>query len=154
MALVLLLTASSWADGGFGTWTMNAARSTGVAEPRPKNVTIRIESHGEGEVFTLERIEADGRFTTVSTILYLDDKPRDFQDLGCSGTQSSRRVDSQTVEILRKCASDRWTRFVRRFSAERNELVLEVTEQRAGGHRVESRLVLEKQAGVALAQTK
>ena len=99
-------------------------------------------------------VRVAGNRTTSSTILYLDGQPREFQDLGCSGTQSSRRVDSQTVEVLRKCASGEWVRLVRRLSAHPNELVLEVTEQQAGGRRFESRLVLEKQSGVASAQTK
>src|SRR5450631_4412043 len=153
-ALILLLTVSGWADDAFGTWTMNPARSALAPDPRPKSITIRIESHAKGEVFTLDRIEADGRATTSSTILYLDGQPREFQELGCSGTQSSRRVDSQTVEVLRKCAGGEWVRLGRRLSAQPNELVLEVTEQQAGGRRFESRLVLEKQSGVALAQTK
>jgi hypothetical protein len=153
-ALILLLTVSGWADAAFGTWTMNPARSTIDSDPRPKSIKIRIESHAKGEVFTLDRIEADDRFTTVSTILYLDGKPRDFQDPGCSGTQSSRRVDSQTVEILRTCADGEWIRFVRRFSTKPNELVLEVTEQQAGGRRVERRLVLEKQSGAGTTQKK
>ena len=144
---MLLLTAPCWADDAYGTWTMNPARSTVAPDTRPKSITIRIESHAKGEVFTLDRIEADGRATTSSAILYLDGKTRDFQDSRCSGTQSSRRVDSQTVEILRKCASGEWVRFVRRLSAQPNELVLEVTEQQAGGHQVERRLVLEKQSG-------
>lgn len=151
---MLLLTAPAWADDASGTWKVNPARSTIAPDTRPQSVTIRVESHAKGEVFTLDRIEADGRATTSSTILYLDGQPREFQDPECSGTQTSRLVDSQTVEILRTCASGRWTRFVRRFSAQPNELVLEVTEQQAGGRRFESRLVLEKQSGVALAQTK
>src|SRR5579863_4382711 len=144
-ALILLLTVSGWADAAFGTWTMNPARSTVALDPHPKSITIRIESHAKGEVFTLDRIEADGRFTTVSTILYLDGKPRDFRDPGCSGTQSSHRVDSQTVEILYRCANGDWIRFVRRSSGGPNELVLEVTEQQADGRRFERHLVLEKQ---------
>jgi len=144
MALVLLLTVSGWAGGAFGTWTMNPARSTVTPGPRPKSITIRIESHAKGEVFTLDRIEADGRIATSSTLLYLDGKPRDFQDPACSRTQSSRRADSQTVEILRTCANGGWIRFVRRFSAQPNELVLEITEQQAGGRRFERHLVLEK----------
>jgi hypothetical protein len=147
MALILLVTVSGCADDAFGTWTMNPTRSTVAPDPRPKSITIRIESHAKGEVFTLDRIEADGRATTSSTILYLDSQPRELQDLGCSGTQSSRRVDSQTVEILRKCASGEWLRLVRRLSAQPNELVLEVTGQQAGGHLFERRLVLEKQSG-------
>jgi hypothetical protein len=133
---------------------MNPARSTVGPDPRPKSITIRIESHTKGEVFTLDRIEADGRATTSSTLLYLDGKARDFQDSGCSGTQSSRRVDSQTVEILRTCASSRWIRLVRRLSAQPNGLVLEVTERQAGGLSLERRLVLEKQSAGAAAQNK
>src|SRR5262252_4710578 len=108
--------------------------------------TVRIEPHAKGEVFTLDRIEADGRTTTSSSILYLDDKERDYREPGCSGTQSSRRVDSQTVEILRKCASGEWTRFVRRSPVQAKELILDITEQRLDGRRFERRLVLEKQS--------
>jgi hypothetical protein len=125
-----------------------------IPDPRPKSITIRIEPHAKREVFTLDRIEADGRATTSSTILYFDGQPREFQDLGCSGTQSSRRVDSQSVEILRTCASGGWTRFVRRLAAQPNELVMEVTEQRAGGRRLDRRLVLEKQSGAGTTQKK
>jgi len=96
-------------------------------------------------VFTLDRIDQDGRATSSSTILYFDGTPRDFQDFGCSGTQSSRRVDSQTVEILRHCANGGWTRFVRRLAAQPKELVLEITEHYADGRRSERRLVLVKQ---------
>jgi hypothetical protein len=106
---------------------------------RGENLTVRMEPHPKGEVFTVDRVEADGRTTSSSTILYFDGKPRDFQDPGCSGTQESRRVNSRTVEILRRCTNGAWIRFVRK------ELVLEITGQRADGQRLEQRLVLEKQ---------
>ena len=98
IVLVILVGASCWAAGAFGTWKMNGARSTFTGGPQPKSLSIRIEPHAKGEVFTVDRIEADGRATSTSTILYLDSRPRPFQDFGCSGTQSSRRVDSETVE--------------------------------------------------------
>ena len=66
------------------------------------------------------------------------------QEAGCSGTQSSRRVDAQIVEILRTCANGDRIRFVRRLSAPPNELVLEVTEPKAGGRSFERNLVLQK----------
>jgi hypothetical protein len=144
--LIILIGAICWAGPAFGTWKMNAARSTFAGDAQPRSFILRIEPHAKGEVFTVDRIEADGRATTASTILYLDGKPRDFQDSGCSGSQSSRRVDSQTVEILHTCTSGGSIRFLRRFSARRNELVLEVTERQAGGRRVERRLVLERRS--------
>ena len=90
-------------------------------------MTFRFEPHAKGEVFTVDRIDGEGRATTSSMILYLDNKPRHFQDPTCSGTQSSRRLDNATVEILLECTSGEWTRIVRRLSA--NRLVLETTQQ-------------------------
>jgi hypothetical protein len=123
---------------------MNAAKSTLGGGIRPKSVTVRIATHAGGEALTVDRVEADGRLTSYSTILYLDGMPRQFQDFACSGIQTSRRLDSQTVEVLRICASGAWLRWVRRSAAPSKELVLEVTEQSSGGRRIERRLVLEK----------
>jgi hypothetical protein len=139
---LILIASACWAEAAFGIWNMNPARST---DPYATSFTVRFEPHTKGEVFTLDRVGGDGRATTSSTILYFDGKSRDFQDLGCSGTQSSRRVDNRTVEILRKCASGEWTRLVRRSAAQPKELILEITEQHSDGRRFERRLVLEKQ---------
>ena len=128
----------------FGSWNLNAAQSTFAGDTHPRSFTIRIEPHTKGEVCTLERIEADGRAISSSSILYLDGKERDFRDGECSGTQSSRRIDSRTIEILRNCGPSAWIRFVRR-TASKGQLVIEVSEQRADGRRFERRLVFEKQ---------
>jgi hypothetical protein len=141
--LLLLVGAASRADEDFGVWKLNPARSTPAGNHR--SVTLRIERHTRGEVFTLDTVAADGRASTFSTILYLDGKARDFQDSACSGAQSSRRVDGRTIEISRKCANGGWTRFVRRLLAQPNELVLEITEEQTGGRRFEQHLVLERQ---------
>ena len=132
-------------EGTAGTWKMNAARSTFAGGSPFKSLIARIDRHPKGEVFTLDRVEADGRTTSYSTILYLDGKPRRFEDFGCSGIQSSRRADERTVEIIRTCASGGSMRLLRRASAKTNELVLEITEQSADGRRFERRLTLEKQ---------
>jgi hypothetical protein len=142
--LLVLLTGAAWSEVAFGTWRMNAARSTLGGDIRPKSVTVRIEPHAGGEALTLDRVEADGRATSYSTILYLDGEPRQFQDFACSGIQSSRRVDGWTVEVLRMCASGAWLRWVRRSVVQSKELVLDVTEQSTDGRRIERRLVLEK----------
>ena len=139
-----MLLAVCWAEGPFGAWKMNPARSTPTADPRLKSLTVRFEEHAKGEVFTLEQMDGDGRTTMVSTILYLDGKPRNFEDVGCTGTQSSRRVDNRTVEILRRCSNGESTRFIRRLDARPRVLILDITEEGPGG-RLERRLVLEKQ---------
>ncbi len=144
--LIMLAGATCWAaDAAFGTWTLNAARSTFAGDTQPKSFTVRIEPHAKGEVFTLDRTEANGRATTSSILLYFDGTARAFRDAGCSGTQSSRRLDGRTVEIFRDCASGQWTRFIRRSGAQPNELILEIAEHHPDGRRFERRLVLEKQ---------
>jgi hypothetical protein len=143
--LAALLSASCFAQT-FGAWRVNAGRFTFAGDAQPKSFTLRIEPHAKGELFTFDRVEADGRTTSSSTILYLDGTPRDFQELGCSGTQSSRRMDNRTVEILRKCESGTSIRLVRRSAVQQQELVLDITEQHADGRRFERRLVFEKQA--------
>jgi hypothetical protein len=139
-----------WAGNAFGIWKVYRIDSTDPRFSRER-LTVRFEPHAnrfepraKGEVFTLDRIDGDGRFTTSSTILYFDGKPRDFQDFGCSGTQSSSRLNSQTVEIVRTCPNGEWTRYVRRLSPRPKELVLEITGQQADGRRFERRLVLER----------
>src|SRR5260370_6368924 len=108
LVLLPLVVATGWADGAFGTWQMNAARSTLTGDIRPRSLIVRIEPHAKGEVFTLDRVEPDGRATSSSSILHFDGEPRQFQDFGCSGIQSSRRVDGSRVEILRMCSTGDW----------------------------------------------
>lgn len=105
---------------------------------------FRIEPHATGEVFTVERTERDGRSSSDSTILYLDGKPRDYQDSDCTGTQSSQRVDSRTVQILRTCEAGGWMRIVRRVNRN-GQLILELSRRRTDGRQVQMRLVFEKQ---------
>jgi hypothetical protein len=147
LVLSVLLSATGFGQGPdaiSGTWKMNSARSTFAGRAPFKSLTARIERHPKGEVFTLDRVASDGRTTSYSTVLYLDNEPRRFEDFGCSGTQSSRRADEQTVEIVRMCASGGWMRLLRRASAKTNEFVLEITEQSADGQRFDCRLTLER----------
>ena len=112
-------------------------------------LTVRIDPHAKGEVFTLDRIEADGRTISSSTILYFDGAPHDFQDSRCSGTQSSRRLDSRTIEIARTCASGGSITIVRRLAATSKELIFDITEHHPDGRTFDLRLVLERQSAVA-----
>ena len=141
--LMLLGTlATGQSEAVYGVWRVNLSRSTA---PFSDLVKVRFEPHRRGEVFTVERVHADGRATTSSTILYFDTLQRDFQDSDFSGTQSSSRLNDTTAEILRSCADGRTMRMVRRFGEKPRELVLEVTEQRPAGGRAERRLLLEKE---------
>jgi hypothetical protein len=140
--LLLLIGAASWAGEPFGVWKLNPARS--ILAGSQKSVIVRIEPHTRGEVFTLDTIAADGRASTFSTILYFDGKARNFQDSACTGTQSSRRMDVRTVEILRECATGGQMRLIRRI-AQGGVLILEITEQNTDGRRFERRLVMEQE---------
>ena len=140
MRIVLLLVlagGAGWGDDALGIWKMNLGRSAFAEERAPRNFTLRIERHAQGEVFTVERTEPDGRSSSDSTILFLDRKPRDYQDLGCRGTQSSQRVDNRTVEILRTCEAGAWIRVVRRVTTDR-DLVVQFSGRRSDGRPIET----------------
>jgi hypothetical protein len=146
IALLVLIAVICRAEDAFGTWKVNPARSTSSGNSPIESFMLRIAPHAKGEVFTVDKTKKDGRATTSSTILYLDGKPRDFHEALCSGTQLSRHVGKETVEIIRSCGGGAWIRFIRRLAAPPKELILEITEQLPDGRRHESRLVLEKQA--------
>ncbi len=143
VVLLMLLGANSWAGDAFGVWKLNPDRSTPAGNQ--KIVTVRISPHTRGVVFTLDTVTADGRASTSSTILYLDGKARDFQDSVCSGTQSSRRLDGRTVEILRTCTNSDSTRLIRLLAVQSRELTFEITEQFPDGRGFQRHLILEKE---------
>jgi hypothetical protein len=58
--VLMAIGAVCWANLTFGTRKMDAARSTFTGAIQPKSLTVRIEPHAKGAVFTLDRIEADG----------------------------------------------------------------------------------------------
>jgi hypothetical protein len=127
-----------------GAWKLNPARSTFSGQTQPKTLVLRVEPRPNGEVVTVDRTEVNGQSTSTSTTLYFDGAARSFENAGCSGNQTSRRLDGQSVEILRRCTSGDWERVVRRLTQRGKELVVEITRQRSG-RRSEERLVLEKQ---------
>jgi hypothetical protein len=148
MRTILLLTiysAACWAGSVLGTWEMDRTRSRFVGPDQPQSLTVRIEPHAKGRVFTLDRLEADGRTASSSTILYFDGAPGEFQDFSCSGTQSSRWSDRQSVEIRRVCSSGESIWRVRESVQNAEELTIEVTRTRRGGSNIEWRVVLKKQ---------
>lgn len=143
--LGLALVAGNCLGQTYGTWKMDVFHSTLTGETQPKSVTLRIGKHPKGEVVTLDRVEVDGRTTSSSAILYLDGTPRDFEGVGCSGVQSSRRIDSQTVEVLHTCRSGGWSRTTRRSLAQANVLVLDIVVHQADGHQFQKQMVLKRQ---------
>ena len=144
VVLLALLAVAGRAQTVVGAWKLNPARSTLSGQTQPKTLVLRVEPHPKGEVVTVDRTGDNGQSTSSSTILYLDGAARDFQGTECSGSQTSRRLDSQTVEVLRQCTSGDWERVVRRLTERGKELVVEITRLRSG-RRSEERLLLEKQ---------
>jgi len=148
MRIVLLLgliAAAAWGQEVFGSWKMNQARSTFNFDPHPREIIWRIERHAKGEVLTFDHVRASGEAVTTSMILYLDGKQWDFEGEGCSGSQSSQRLDDQTVEIRLTCRNGRSVRVVRRALPGVRRLNVEISEQLPDARRLEWRLVLEKQ---------
>jgi hypothetical protein len=142
--LVTLLCAPGWAEDVVGTWKMNPTRSH-FGESDAGLITVRIEPHAKGEVFTYKRIRQDGRTETFSVILYLDGKERDSQYDGLPATQLSRRVDTRTVEIVWTCSNGRRVHVVRRMPPNTHDLLLDWNENQPNAKGVDRHLVLERQ---------
>ena len=139
--MLILLAATCWAGEAFGMWKLNPARSTLAGNEKSCDAPDRTAHARRGaSLWTRSRRWAGVDFQHD---LYFDGKARDFHDSACSGTQSSRRLDSQTVEILRECGSGAQIRLVRR-AVQPGVLILEITEQQMGGRRSERRLFMEK----------
>jgi hypothetical protein len=143
--LLTLIGAVCWGQEAFGTWKMNPARSTFNSDPHPKEITWRIGRHTKGEVLTFDRIRANGEAATTSMILYLDGKQWNFEGDGCSGSQSSQRLDDRTIEIRLRCRNGRSVRVIRRVPEGRRDLSVEISELLPDGRHLEWRLVMEKQ---------
>ena len=143
--LLVLLSTPCWGQGVFGTWKMNPARSQ-LSWTHPRAITVRIEPHAKGEVFTYERTKGNGQVFTLSVILYLDGKKRDWHYGDCSGTQFSRRLDRQTVEIGSDCENGASVRFIRRLLPNGHDLIMDQKETKPNGRGFERHWVLEKQA--------
>jgi hypothetical protein len=119
-----------------------------VDESVPHSLTVRFQKHARGEVFALDRTDAKGWTTASSTILYFDGKARDYRDGTCSGTQSPRRVDRQTIEILQRCAKGESTRLVRRAGGGLRELILDISEQHPDRRMLRRHLILGDNASI------
>lgn len=140
-ALLTLLAATSWAGEAFGVWKLNSARSTLAGNQ--KSVTLRT-THTRRGVQLGQGCRGSTR-VDVQHDPVLRRQGRDFQDSTCAGTQSSRRADGGTVEILRQCAIGAQARFIRRLTTQPGVPILDITEQHPDGRRSERRLVMEKQ---------
>ena len=138
-------TAPDRAADSIGIWNVSPMRSM---NPYPHSLTVRFQKHARGEVFALDRTDAKGWITASSTILHFDGEARDYRNGTCSGTQSSRRVDRQTIEILQRCATDESTRFVRRASGWSRELILDISEEHPDGHVLRRHLILGDNAAI------
>src|SRR4051812_12222175 len=101
--MLMLAATVVWSQGAAGTWLLRSGRPAFPGVESLKSISLRVAPHLNGEVFTIDILAPAGA-TTSSSILYLDAKPRPFQDVACSGTQTSWRRDEGTVEILRQCA--------------------------------------------------
>ena len=102
--LAMLMIITLWgAEAPVGAWKVNPARSTWTGDPRLKSLIVRFQGHPHGEVFTQERIEADGRTATVrarsstSTVSPAISKALDAWEASCRG--------GLTVRAWRSCAS-------------------------------------------------
>jgi hypothetical protein len=103
MRTILILTVCSiacWAGSILGTWRMDRARSRFAGADQPQSLIVSIEPHAKGRVFTLDRLEADGRSTSFSSVLYLDGTSRFTAEhvIRCRSGRALRRRAWQALD--------------------------------------------------------
>ena len=144
--ITLILMMSNWAiaQDVLGTWKMNLERSTFVGDPHPRSVTVSFERSDGRQIFTFDKVGANGQRTIDKIRLYFDGKSRPFLGETCMGTQSSRRLDTSGIQITVNCQDGHRTIFTSRYSPQNDELILDLLDVRANGRRLERHLVMEK----------
>jgi len=142
--LILIIGSTACALEPVGTWKMNSQRSTFVGDPHPREVTVRIEVSGTNRTFSFEKIGANGRKTIDKETMYLDGKARPHVGNTCSGTHSTRRVDKFTIELISRCSSGQWARFVTHFQLN-GDMILDILDVLPNGRRLTRHLVMEKE---------
>ena len=142
VALLILAGGPGSTQDAYGTWKMNPSRSR-LTPPDAGAITVRIEPHTKGEVFTYERTQKNGQATTFSVVLYFDGRERSSQS-GCTGTLLSRRLEGHIAEIVWRCENGNLIRFLRRRT-NADDLILDETERRPNRPALERHLVLERQ---------
>src|SRR5215470_15263603 len=103
LALGLMLAAgiaslsAQTSDPRIGTWKLNVAKSKYSPGPMPQNLTVKVESAGQGEKVTAEFVNADGTRTTTQYTANFDGKDSPLKGSQIADTVSLKRINPQTT---------------------------------------------------------
>ena len=146
-ATLCLLLAVTFSAQTLGTWKLRAGRSHFPEGPFAKPITVRYEIQRGGEVWTFYQVRSDGVAETVSQTLRFDGREYSCAGLGLEEQPDSvvsRKADSRTAEVLYKKSGRLARRVVRTFSADGNQMTLDIRLTPERGPVREGRLIFER----------
>lgn len=144
IAVSAVAIAGDAADPVVGTWTFNAAKSTGNRLV-PRSETRTYVAAGNGVALTWERVAEDGKTRTVRTTFYYDGKEYPVAGSPDFDTISAKRIDANTIETKERQAGKDVGSTRRTVSADGKTLTLHQRRITADGQEVSSLLVYDRQ---------
>jgi hypothetical protein len=137
------LAARAASDPVIGSWTLNVAKSSGVAVPRSDT---RTYTAAEGGIkFSMKRVTAEGKEVSAQTAYKYDGKDYPFTGSPDYDTVSAKRIDSHTVEITQEKAGSVVGMTTRTVSKDGKTLTLVMKSTNAKGEAVSTTLVFDRQ---------
>jgi hypothetical protein len=130
-------------DPAIGTWTLNAAKSSGAAVP--KSDTRTYAAAEGGLKVTIKRVSADGKESSIQTAYKFDGKDYPISGVQQYDTVNAKRIDSHTVEITQKLAGKVVGTTMRTVAKDGKTLTLVTKSTDATGQPVSTTLVFDRQ---------
>lgn len=132
-------------DARIGTWKLNVAKSKYSPGPAPQSLTMKVEESGQGEKFTTEGVNADGKPTMTQYTANFDGK-----DYPLTGSQNAdkvllKRIDARTMERTYKKGDTVVLTFTQVVSQDGKTMTTTTKGTNAQGQAVDNVTVWEKQ---------
>ena len=154
-ALIGVITATVLLSGGpldgreetpwFGTWQLDAARSTGRTTPSPyKRVITRIEPSSDGLRVTYDMVGTRGGVTHMEWTGRFDSHDYPVQGVDYVLTNAYRRIDDRSYEILVKVDGRLAATAVAVVSPDGRTLTVSTAERSASGSSVNTTAVYDR----------
>ena len=143
-ASAVAVTVSAQTNPHFGTWKMNAAKSTFNPGPAPKSMTVVFAAVGQSEKLSVEIVAADGSKLAATYTANYDGKDVPFTGLA-DETVSLKRINATTTEQTDRKGGKVVVTYTRVVSADGKSMTTTQKGTNAQGRAINNVTVWEKQ---------
>ena len=144
-ASAVAVTVSAQTNPHFGTWKMNAAKSTFNPGPASKSETVVFAAAGQGVKLSAEGVNGDGSKFAVTYTANYDGKDVPVTGSATVDTVSLKRINATTVEETRKKGGKVVRTLTRVVSADGQSMTNTFKGTNPQGQAVNNVIVFDKQ---------